>query len=306
MQSNNLEYVSSLMPKLASEHANFEIVLKNLSVGIAFFDDDQSLLLSNPKYFDLFGIPSHLSFKAKNLKDIINLRIHSGYFPDVDPAEFMQQTIGAHADDVAKTVDTVFPNGKVISCRYIPFENRCCLTLIEDITELHEARQHLERMAFQDMLTGLKNRRYLEDYFELFMETDNPSGSLLFLDLDGFKQVNDVFGHHAGDELLQQFAERMTSCIRHSDTAVRFGGDEFAIFLPDGDPFFAVKLAKRIINNGQKEFLIGDDPVYVGTSIGIAFCGPETKSLDQMIAEADKAMYDAKQSGKNKYNIAKA
>jgi len=154
------------------------------------------------------------------------------------------------------------------------------------------------RHAFNDSLTGLPNRALLLDRLEVALgraERENQPVSVLFLDLDGFKVVNDSLGHVAGDRLLIEVARRLSGCLRRGDTAARIGGDEFAILLGDiGDPDRGPRVAERVIAALGEPFTVLEREVFVSASIGIAYGQSDAESL---LRNADVAMYRAKRSG---------
>ena len=163
---------------------------------------------------------------------------------------------------------------------------------------VHGARQRLERLLFRDSLTGLPNRpMFLDRLQRALSDPASRSVMVLFLDLDRFKAVNDRLGHAAGDELLRAAAERIRRCTRPAGTAARFGGDEFAVVLPNHDEARARAVADRIIREMREPFTVaGGQPVHIGVTIGIARArdgvGP-----DDLLAEADVALYGAKRDG---------
>jgi diguanylate cyclase (GGDEF)-like protein len=158
---------------------------------------------------------------------------------------------------------------------------------------LDASRQELARQATRDALTGLRNRAALADA--------TAEGTVVFVDLDDFKAVNDNLGHHAGDELLCEVARRLEACVRSTDVPVRLGGDEFAIVLPGVDQPGAERLADRILLELSLPFAVGGTEVNVGASIGIAGAGDAPGGLDQALRRADAAMYAAKKHGKRRW-----
>jgi diguanylate cyclase (GGDEF)-like protein len=160
------------------------------------------------------------------------------------------------------------------------------------------------RQAFNDSLTGLPNRALLLDRMELTLaraERDDRDVTVLFLDLDGFKPVNDSMGHLAGDRLLIDVARRLKACLRRTETAARLGGDEFAILLADlDDPRRAVEVAERIIAALEEPFTLLGREVFVSASIGIA---SGRDAPEDLLRNADVAMYRAKRSGGDRYCV---
>jgi diguanylate cyclase (GGDEF)-like protein len=162
---------------------------------------------------------------------------------------------------------------------------------------VHGARQRLERLLFRDPLTGLPNRPMFLDRLEGALSDPGASAvTVLFLDLDRFKSVNDRLGHAAGDELLSAAGDRIRRCTREEDTAARFGGDEFAVVLIDQDVTRAEAVAERIIGALREPFTISEGPVHIGVTIGIAQAH-DGVGADELLAEADVALYGAKRDG---------
>ena len=169
-----------------------------------------------------------------------------------------------------------------------------------------KAHQELEKIAHYDALTGLPNRLLLADRLNQAMKFAERSGSKLavaFLDLDGFKVVNDTHGHHIGDEVLVQVTNRIKKVLRESDSIARLGGDEFVVVFPElaEDDSLSVVMT-RILRAVQSEFVIEDRILHISTSIGITFFPQQVPvEADQLLRQADQAMYQAKVSGKNRY-----
>jgi diguanylate cyclase (GGDEF)-like protein len=156
-------------------------------------------------------------------------------------------------------------------------------------------------LARHDALTGLHNRAVFIDRLNQSLTKRAPRGqvAVLYCDLDGFKEVNDLLGHEAGDRLLVQVAERIIDCVREGDTAARLGGDEFGVLLDDlTDDAQADAVAARVLEALSVPFVVGDREVRVRVSIGIAFSGLEAESAEVLISSADTAMYAAKALGK--------
>ncbi len=177
--------------------------------------------------------------------------------------------------------------------------------LLSEIT--NRKQKHLFGLAHFDQLTGLPNRTLLLDRLNQAILVSNRASravSLLFIDLDGFKPVNDNYGHAVGDRLLKEVATRITSCLRECDTAARMGGDEFVVILPDADLDKAVPVAKRILEAVKIPYEFGKKTVStISASIGIAEYPEHADNLDALITVADKAMYAAKHSGKDTYAV---
>jgi diguanylate cyclase (GGDEF)-like protein len=167
-----------------------------------------------------------------------------------------------------------------------------------DVTESLELHQEMEHRSLHDTLTGLPNRALLSDRFEQALrgaERDGTSVGLLLLDLDRFKEVNDTFGHHHGDELLRQIGPRLASVLRGGDTIARLGGDEFAVLLPDVHGVEdATKVATALLTSLALPFLVEGVDLDVEASVGVVISGVHGKDALTLMQHADIAMYVAK------------
>ena len=178
---------------------------------------------------------------------------------------------------------------------------------VQDISGRKRAEDQLQRQAFHDALTGLPNRKLFMDRLRHALErTRRRRGqkvAVLFMDLDGFKVVNDSLGHEAGDLLLTVVAQRLGRILRPEDTLARFGGDEFVVLLDEvGGPEEAVLVAERIIEELGRPFVIEGQEIFVSVSVGIGIGDARTKTPEYLIRDADTAMYRAKE-GRSGYRI---
>lgn len=180
--------------------------------------------------------------------------------------------------------------------------------MFSDITALKENQRQLERVAHYDLLTGLPNRLLLGDRLKQAIGQTRRRGmhlAVVFIDLDGFKKVNDQHGHAVGDKLLSVLSRRMTQVLREGDTLARLGGDEFVAILVDlPDVSISVPILDRLIEAAAQPVPIGDALCEVSASIGVSYY-PQGEDIDadQLLRQADQAMYRAKQAGKNRYHV---
>lgn len=186
---------------------------------------------------------------------------------------------------------------------------RLFVGIMRDITERKLGEARLIYLAQHDALTGLPNRTLFRDRLAQAMARSRRSKqtvSLMYLDIDHFKHINDKFGHNVGDALLRGFAERLRQCVRAVDTVARLGGDEFTIVAEglrdEGD---AGVIADKILRHMRQEFVLENDSIAISTSIGIAHYNGDGVTADGLIKNADAALYRAKQDGRNRYAVAR-
>ncbi|MFN3509314.1 MAG: PleD family two-component system response regulator [Allorhizobium sp.] len=172
-------------------------------------------------------------------------------------------------------------------------------------------RQTIE-LAVTDGLTGLHNRRYLDTHLRTLFARAKVRGrplTICITDIDRFKQVNDIYGHDAGDEVLKEFAGRIRSTVRGADLACRFGGEEFVVVMPDTSAEVAASVAERLrgmIEARPFQLRSGETPLMLTASMGIATLGPGIETPEQLLKQADRALYEAKNSGRNRVVAAAA
>ena len=180
------------------------------------------------------------------------------------------------------------------------------VTAFSDVTAIYEAQKKLHHLAHHDSLTGLPNRLLFEDRLQNAIVQAARSEQrclLLFLDLDGFKIINDTLGHAFGDELLRCIGDRLKSVLRSSDTVARLGGDEFVILAGSANPEYTSQLAQKILNQLQMPTRVMGELLTVTASLGIAMFPDNGTDSQQLMRAADMAMYTAKAAGRNRYHF---
>lgn len=203
-------------------------------------------------------------------------------------------------------------DGKIYEYLLVPVLNpagRCeaIAGSARDITERKASEERIRRSANHDFLTDLPNRSLFRERLEHEIKhaarTGLPLG-LLFIDLDGFKEVNDRLGHAAGDQMLQQVAIRISSCVRDTDTVARLGGDEFTVILTDvTDPTHIEAIAAEIVGELRKPFALAAGEACISGSIGITVYPGDASTPDELVRNADEAMYASKNAGRNQYQF---
>lgn len=182
------------------------------------------------------------------------------------------------------------------------------VALLSDITQKKASEEEIWRQANFDTLTGLPNRNMFHEHLRQEMKKTDRSQlpmALVFVDLDYFKEINDTLGHDKGDLLLKQVANRLLGCVRNSDVVARLGGDEFTVILNElRKPADVERTAQEILRQMSMPFQLGGDIAHISSSIGIALYPEDGADADSLMKSADKAMYAAKQNGRNRFNYA--
>ncbi|WP_372941019.1 EAL domain-containing protein [Shewanella sp.] len=170
--------------------------------------------------------------------------------------------------------------------------------------ELENANIQLHEFAYQDGLTNLPNRRYFYKKLQSLLDIDDMHFALIFIDLDGFKEINDTLGHDHGDLLLHQVAKRLRNCVRGNDTVARLGGDEFTLIIEGiNDVERASEIAQKVKQSLMQCITINGAQVYVTGSIGLTFYPADGRSVEDLVRHADQAMYLSKSKGRNRYEF---
>ena len=194
----------------------------------------------------------------------------------------------------------------VVARQMVALRDNAALTrrLERAVAELSAREEQLRHLAYHDPLTGLANRTFFHDRTESAIASHPGAAEMLgvlYIDLDGFKQINDEYGHSVGDALLVAVSRRLRSCLRPADVLARLGGDEFAVLLEDLDVAAeANRLANRIVESIAEPFGIAGHRVSIGASVGVAVCEPGTDKVSALLRRADVAMYAAKVEGKGR------
>ena len=291
---------------LRNSQLRLQTITDNLPVLIAYIDRDLRFQFNNATYALWYQWPIN-ELQNRQLQDLYPPEEYANVLP------FMQQALAGMGQRFERTEQR--PDGlHYLMSIYIPHHQDEQVVgfyvLTQDITKRKQLELELEQLALFDALTGLPNRRALMDQLPKAMARcarTRQSMALLFMDLDGFKAVNDTYGHDAGDEVLQQFAQRIQSHLRGTDTLFRLGGDEFTLILENlaDEAQGAEHKAQQLLETMQSQFELTSARVSLSSSIGIALYQPASQlSSDELLTLADGAMYQAKHAGKNRFVLA--
>lgn len=220
----------------------------------------------------------------------------------VDEYELSNKDVKGLDDDGPKT--PIWFEGRIQALNFLVDEEEVVLWVASNISARHLLEEKLRELSDTDQLTGLFNRRKLEHDLALHYASSMRHGvptSIVMFDLDNLKKINDTKGHHAGDEIIQAVASICRSTVRITDTACRFGGDEFVIALPNTGPEQAMQLAQLLrdrFRDGLSRFSVPD--TVVTASMGVTTMLPEDRSYEDTLKRADRALYAAKEMGKDR------
>ena len=282
-----------------------QTVLNNMSQGVLMFDSESRLIFSNQRYIELYGLSAEIVKPGCHLRDLLKHRAELGSFSgDVD--EYVARLRDGIAE--GKTFNQVvnLPDGRAFSVVNKPIAGGGWLATHEDVTERQRSEDRIAHMARHDALTDLPNRMLLLEQLnhEIKRVKRGECLAVLCLDLDQFKSVNDALGHHIGDELLKLVGERLRGCTRELDVVARMGGDEFAIIMTQMEKAAdAATLSKRIRDSVIKPYQIEGHQIVTDISIGISVAPMDAVESDELLRNADMALYDAKADGRGTFRF---
>ena len=302
-QKRSEQLLAEKAAELEAMNVRFDAALNNMSQGLCLFDGELKVVVSNARYADMYHLDRNLITPGTTLAQIFEYRRQQGTnFCDPAPPTFLSRD-APNATEVRELAD-----GRTIAVSRQLMPDGGWLTTHEDITERARNERRIAYLAQHDLLTGLANRALFSEKLDEAAKRLQRHGTIftvLMIDLDRFKQVNDTLGHSAGDQLLVEVARRLKSSLRDTDVVARLGGDEFAIIQENekDQREGAILLARRIIRLIEKPFDIDGREVGVGTSIGIAFAPEHGNDVEVLLKKADLALYAAKSGGRNDFRV---
>jgi diguanylate cyclase (GGDEF)-like protein len=290
--------------ELHQQKVLLDTALDNMSQGLSMFDADGRILLYNDRYAEMMG-RTGMALQGRLLLDVLRQQKALDRW-DGDPDQFVASVIAAAKAGNSVTT-TVSRNGRALRVVDQPMKGGGWVATFEDITEWQAAQEQISHMARHDALTNLPNRTLFREQLEKALRLAKRSDQLavLCLDLDHFKDINDALGHPVGDALLKEVARRLGECITDHDTVARLGGDEFAIvqFCSDCDPSAVALLASHVVEQVSAPYEIAGHQLVIGVSIGISLAPEDGKNPDELLKNADLALYRAKEDGRGTYRF---
>jgi diguanylate cyclase (GGDEF)-like protein len=289
--------------QLLTQNLRFDAALSNMSQGLCMFDATHRLIVSNRRYLDLYGFSADEIQPGMQFEDILELSCTRDIF--ANPEKWRRTQRNLVRRNQPRSVIQELADERVIAVSHQPMPSGGWVATYADITERRRGEARIAHMARHDALTDLPNRLLLRERME--QELDQVKGEMngfavLCLDVDGFKSVNETFGHPVGDALLVGVAQRLRGEVRNGDLVARLGGDEFAIVLSGSiRTAQAEATARAIIEAIQPPFRIGDQEISIGASVGIAFSNRDGEDADQLLKNADLALDAAKSDSRNSF-----
>jgi diguanylate cyclase (GGDEF)-like protein/PAS domain S-box-containing protein len=287
---------------------DLQMQIERMPIGMIVWDKDFRAQSWNPAAERIFGFSAQEAI-GKHPYDLI---VPASAKPAVD--EIWHRLLQGDLTAFSRN-ENITRDGRTILCEWTntPLKDALgipigALAMVQDVTESKIAENRIHELAYFDQLTGLPNRTLLYDRINHTLTASHRSGqygALLLVDLDHFKTLNDTRGHDAGDRLLKQVAARLKQCVREADTVARLGGDEFVAMLSDlgraeqDATRHASSVASKILELLSNLYAIDGYSHYITASIGVVLCKGHASTVDDLMKQADLAMYEAKASGRN-------
>jgi diguanylate cyclase (GGDEF)-like protein len=289
----------------------FEVALNNMVRGLSMFDAQQRLIVCNQSYRQMYSLPEELTRPGTSLTEIVryHLRQETGRDGPVEEGKFskwLSEHLAKLAEGRSFSQAQHLRSGRTLLVTYQPLTDGGWVDIQEDITEKRRTEQKIAWLAHHDALTGVANRFHFRETFERALKGLGKGSSLAlhWIDLDEFKEVNDTYGHPIGDALLKAVAQRLCTSIRKCDFLARLGGDEFAIIQTGAvRADQCERLAKRALAAISKPYNIMGHAITISASLGIVRAPAHGRTADELLKNADVALYNVKSAGRRGFEI---
>jgi diguanylate cyclase (GGDEF)-like protein len=304
--TRQVRFLSKSEASLLRTSQQLDAALNNMAHGISMFDKQQRLVVCNKQYAALYNLSADQVEPGTPARAILEARVAAGASPA--PRSYTADRIKQMSAGKNYSIIDYLRDGRVIAINHQRMSDGGWVAVHHDITAQKRVEAELAHMARYDALTGLANRAlFLEKINESLARTANRDEpfSVLMLDLDRFKAVNDSLGHAIGDSLLKAVGDRLRRLVRDLDIVARLGGDEFAIIqmADTNQRDQATVLANRILSAITEPYDIDGRKIVIGTSIGITLAPQDADNADALVRHADLALYKAKSEGRNRYRF---
>jgi diguanylate cyclase (GGDEF)-like protein len=286
--------------------AQLSAALEGMPQGLCMFDADLRLIVCNAQFARMYALPADATEPGTPLRSILQHRLDAGMVPSRSHT-FIDNELKASARAAFGATEHQLLDGRIVSMITAPLSTGGGVTIHTDVTEKRQSERQIEFLARHDALTGLANRVQLHENIQHRLASLGPDDwfATLCLDLDNFKNVNDTLGHPVGDALLRAVSVRLQELVGDDDLISRTGGDEFSIVLSarPNAAVAAAELAARVVDDLSKTFEVEDHQVVIGASVGISIAPADGISADQLLKNADMALYRAKEDGRVKFHF---
>ncbi len=280
----------------------FDSALDTMSQGFCLVDDTGRLLVVNSRLQVLFGLTEDLV--GQSVQEMARRIVIARQIDDPEALKFLMN-FNLHVQNMKAAVLTAELGQRIFDFRFDPLADGGLVLLAEEVTYARTAARKMERMALFDALTGLPNRAQLFRKLEATLQTfrlDARPFAVLCVDLDAFKDVNDTLGHLMGDKLLIEVSRRLKACLRPEDFVARLGGDEFVVLIaPSPTAVVPSAICERLIAEIGRPYDIEGQRLNIGASAGVALAPAQARSAEEILANADLALYHAKEQGRGCY-----
>ena len=304
-----MNHITAARLAIAQSKVVLDQALESMESGFLLLDAQHRVVQWNRRFLETFPWLLPLVAPLVPFRDLIeaNARHHLPEAGELEHKRWVEERLMLQSGD-AESHELTLLDGRIIQITERDTPEGGLVITYHDVTDIRRASAEIETLAFFDPLTSLPNRRLLLDRLTQATAASIRSGqmgALLFLDLDHFKTINDTLGHEVGDQLLQHVADRLTACVRDADTVARLGGDEFVVMLKDlsENAHHAASLAQqigdKILYSLNQPYTLGSQPYRSTCSLGATLFGPSAAGAADLLKQADIAMYQAKDAGRN-------
>lgn len=289
----------------ALERQRLDIALNNMAQGLILYDASERVVTCNPQFTDMLGMSPQVVKPGATFREVMAHRVATSS-DNLDFDRYRTSFLRKIADGATASTVVSMPDGRSIQLIALGIKGGGWVTTSEDVTERERFDAKIAHMAHYDALTDLPNRLLFREQLDRSLKILPPDGRLavLYIDIDEFKRINDSLGHSVGDELLKAVAGRLSSCVGAGDVVARLGGDEFAIIQTRAERSTdTVDLIARIYQAIREPYECAGHLLTTDASIGVAVAPQDGADLDQLLKNADLAMYEAKSDGRRTYRF---
>jgi diguanylate cyclase (GGDEF)-like protein/PAS domain S-box-containing protein len=297
--------VAKRTAELREREQELDAAIENMPHGLIMFDATGTMVVCNQRYIEMYRLSPEIIRPGCTLRELLDHRARNGTF-SADPEQFVEGLRASIAMGETTRLIVEIADGRTVSLVNRRMSSGGWVATHEDITERRDAEKKIAHMAGHDMLTDLPNRVLLRERLSQALAGVHRGErlSVLYIDLDHFKTVNDTLGHPIGDQLLRAVSGRLHKCVRGCDTVARVGGDEFAIILTAVEgPSDATALACKVCDAIRVPYEIDGHTIIIDSSIGISLAPNDSVDPDTLMKNADMALYRSKADGRGIYRF---